>query len=101
MTVTPEGFRYRGQIFPTVNGLFRWFKDHYQDPVPGDPPDPRGRSPACSQHVPGKRVALWRQGNSLAPFPIDGAGLGRWKWMCGVCWQPAETRALQQAVPYI
>lgn len=36
VTVTPEGFRYRGQIFPTVNGLFRWFKDHYQDPVPGE-----------------------------------------------------------------
>ncbi|KAL7976080.1 hypothetical protein Chor_009758, partial [Crotalus horridus] len=35
VTVTPEGFRYRNHIFPTVNGLFRWFKDHYQDPVPG------------------------------------------------------------------
>ncbi|CAJ0958201.1 unnamed protein product [Ranitomeya imitator] len=34
VTVTPEGFRYRGHVFPTVNGLFRWFKDHYQDPVP-------------------------------------------------------------------
>lgn len=38
VTVTPEGFRYRGQVFPTVNGLFRWFKDHYQDPVPGKQP---------------------------------------------------------------
>lgn len=38
VTVTPEGFRYRGQVFPTVNGLFRWFKDHYQDPVPGEQP---------------------------------------------------------------
>lgn len=38
MTVTPEGFRYRGQVFPTVNGLFRWFKDHHQDPVPGEQP---------------------------------------------------------------
>lgn len=35
MTITPDGFRYRSQIFPTVNGLFRWFKDHYQEPVPG------------------------------------------------------------------
>ncbi|XP_026576952.1 transcription elongation factor SPT6 [Pseudonaja textilis] len=35
VTVTPEGFRYRNHVFPTVNGLFRWFKDHYQDPVPG------------------------------------------------------------------
>ncbi|CAB1347925.1 unnamed protein product [Coregonus sp. 'balchen'] len=33
VTVTPEGFRYRGHIFPTVNGLFRWFKDHFQEPV--------------------------------------------------------------------
>lgn len=35
VTITPDGFRYRSQIFPTVNGLFRWFKDHYQEPVPG------------------------------------------------------------------
>uniref|UniRef100_A0A670YW18 SPT6 homolog, histone chaperone and transcription elongation factor n=1 Tax=Pseudonaja textilis TaxID=8673 RepID=A0A670YW18_PSETE len=38
VTVTPEGFRYRNHVFPTVNGLFRWFKDHYQDPVPGKRP---------------------------------------------------------------
>lgn len=36
VTITPDGFRYRSQIFPTVNGLFRWFKDHYQEPVPGE-----------------------------------------------------------------
>lgn len=35
VTITPDGFRYRAQIFPSVNGLFRWFKDHYQEPVPG------------------------------------------------------------------
>ncbi|XP_051786507.1 transcription elongation factor SPT6 [Erpetoichthys calabaricus] len=48
ITVTPEGFRYRSQIFPTVNGLFRWFKDHYQDPVPGITPSSssRTRTPA-------------------------------------------------------
>ncbi|KAA8586830.1 hypothetical protein FQN60_000666, partial [Etheostoma spectabile] len=34
VTITPDGFRYRSQVFPTVNGLFRWFKDHYQEPVP-------------------------------------------------------------------
>uniref|UniRef100_A0A8C5RCP7 SPT6 homolog, histone chaperone and transcription elongation factor n=1 Tax=Laticauda laticaudata TaxID=8630 RepID=A0A8C5RCP7_LATLA len=38
VTVTPEGFRYRNHVFPTVNGLFRWFKDHYQDPAPMAPP---------------------------------------------------------------
>ncbi|XP_069040225.1 transcription elongation factor SPT6 [Lepisosteus oculatus] len=48
VTVTPDGFRYRSQIFPTVNGLFRWFKDHYHDPVPGITPSSssRTRTPA-------------------------------------------------------
>ncbi|KAM5179933.1 transcription elongation factor SPT6 isoform 2-T2 [Mantella aurantiaca] len=54
ITVTPEGFRYRGQIFPSVNGLFRWFKDHYQDPVPGITPSSssRTRTPASMSATP-------------------------------------------------
>ncbi|GCB62536.1 hypothetical protein scyTo_0000044, partial [Scyliorhinus torazame] len=44
VTVTPEGYRYRGHVFPTVNGLFRWFKDHFQDPVPGITPSSTSRS---------------------------------------------------------
>uniref|UniRef100_H9GNT7 SPT6 homolog, histone chaperone and transcription elongation factor n=1 Tax=Anolis carolinensis TaxID=28377 RepID=H9GNT7_ANOCA len=49
VTVTPEGFRYRNHIFPTVNGLFRWFKDHYQDPVPGKDPLNMVRSHSCKE----------------------------------------------------
>uniref|UniRef100_A0A670JS76 SPT6 homolog, histone chaperone and transcription elongation factor n=1 Tax=Podarcis muralis TaxID=64176 RepID=A0A670JS76_PODMU len=54
VTVTPEGFRYRSHIFPTVNGLFRWFKDHYQDPVPGVTPSSssRTRTPASINATP-------------------------------------------------
>ncbi|KAM4046625.1 transcription elongation factor SPT6 [Anomaloglossus baeobatrachus] len=54
VTVTPEGFRYRGHVFPTVNGLFRWFKDHYQDPVPGITPSSssRTRTPASMSATP-------------------------------------------------
>ncbi|XP_010894715.3 transcription elongation factor SPT6 [Esox lucius] len=54
VTVTPEGFRYRAQIFPTVNGLFRWFKDHYQEPVPGITPSSssRTRTPASINATP-------------------------------------------------
>ncbi|XP_055514099.1 transcription elongation factor SPT6 isoform X2 [Leucoraja erinacea] len=44
VTVTPEGYRYRGQVFSSVNGLFRWFKDHFQDPVPGITPSSTSRS---------------------------------------------------------
>uniref|UniRef100_A0A803TH55 SPT6 homolog, histone chaperone and transcription elongation factor n=1 Tax=Anolis carolinensis TaxID=28377 RepID=A0A803TH55_ANOCA len=51
VTVTPEGFRYRNHIFPTVNGLFRWFKDHYQDPVPGKDPLNMVRSHSCKEKV--------------------------------------------------
>ncbi|XP_046421769.1 transcription elongation factor SPT6 [Neodiprion fabricii] len=44
VTVTPEGFRFRGQMFDNVNSLFRWFKEHFRDPVPGQgtPSTPRG-----------------------------------------------------------
>lgn len=44
VTVSPEGFRFRGQMFGRVNDLFRWFKEHFRDPVPGQstPSTPRG-----------------------------------------------------------
>jgi len=32
-TVTPDGFRYRKQMFNTVNYLLKWFKEHFQDPA--------------------------------------------------------------------
>uniref|UniRef100_A0A8C6KXY1 SPT6 homolog, histone chaperone and transcription elongation factor n=1 Tax=Nothobranchius furzeri TaxID=105023 RepID=A0A8C6KXY1_NOTFU len=54
VTITPDGFRYRSQTFPTVNGLFRWFKDHYQEPVPGITPSnsSRTRTPASLNATP-------------------------------------------------
>ncbi|XP_013115502.1 transcription elongation factor SPT6 [Stomoxys calcitrans] len=33
VTVVPEGFRFRGQIFDSLNGFLKWFKDHYSDPI--------------------------------------------------------------------
>ncbi|KAI7796472.1 transcription elongation factor SPT6 isoform X1 [Triplophysa rosa] len=53
VTITPDGFRYRSQMFSTVNSLFRWFKDHYQDPVPGvTPTSSRTRTPASVNATP-------------------------------------------------
>uniref|UniRef100_A0A673IKA1 Transcription elongation factor SPT6 n=1 Tax=Sinocyclocheilus rhinocerous TaxID=307959 RepID=A0A673IKA1_9TELE len=53
VTITPDGFRYRSQMFPSVNGLFRWFKDHYQDPVAGvTPTSSRTRTPASVNATP-------------------------------------------------
>uniref|UniRef100_A0A8C6X1E5 SPT6 homolog, histone chaperone and transcription elongation factor n=1 Tax=Naja naja TaxID=35670 RepID=A0A8C6X1E5_NAJNA len=69
VTVTPEGFRYRNHVFPTVNGLFRWFKDHYQDPVPGVTPSSssRTRTPASINATPANinLADLTRAVNSL------------------------------------
>lgn len=44
MTVTPEGFKFRGQIFDSVGLLFKWFKEHFRDPIPGTPGTPRVQS---------------------------------------------------------
>ena len=35
VTITPEGYRYRQQTFPSINGMLRWFKEHFRDPIPG------------------------------------------------------------------
>uniref|UniRef100_A0A3P8TS79 Transcription elongation factor SPT6 n=1 Tax=Amphiprion percula TaxID=161767 RepID=A0A3P8TS79_AMPPE len=67
VTITPDGFRYRSQIFPTVNGLFRWFKDHYQEPVPITPSNSsRTRTPASLNATPANiNIALTRAVNAL------------------------------------
>ncbi|KAH8266384.1 hypothetical protein KR038_000011 [Drosophila bunnanda] len=33
VTVMPEGYRFRGQIFDSINSLLRWFKEHWLDPT--------------------------------------------------------------------
>jgi hypothetical protein len=30
ITVTPDGFRFRQQVFPSLNALFKWFKEHFR-----------------------------------------------------------------------
>ena len=35
VTVTPDGFRYRGRIHANTNNLLKWFKEHFRDPIPG------------------------------------------------------------------
>ncbi|KAK2165050.1 hypothetical protein LSH36_55g00002 [Paralvinella palmiformis] len=37
VTVTPDGIRYRQQIFTSLNSLVKWFKEHFRDPIPGTP----------------------------------------------------------------
>ncbi|XP_076825036.1 transcription elongation factor SPT6-like [Clavelina lepadiformis] len=34
VTVTVDGYRYRGQTFTTLNQFFKWFKEHFRDPIP-------------------------------------------------------------------
>ena len=36
VSITPDGFKYRNRVHGTLNGLFRWFKEHFRDPIPGN-----------------------------------------------------------------
>lgn len=51
IAVTPDGFKYRDQLFDSINSLLKWFKEHYRDAIPNATPSmgtPRGtvsRSP--------------------------------------------------------
>ncbi|XP_065172067.1 transcription elongation factor SPT6 isoform X2 [Atheta coriaria] len=50
MTVTTEGIRFRNQVFDSVLNLFKWFKEHFRDPIPGGqtPGTPRGHAARSS-----------------------------------------------------
>ncbi|KAH9503861.1 Transcription elongation factor SPT6 [Bulinus truncatus] len=48
VSVTPDGIKYRNQIFKSVNSMIRWFKEHFRDPIPGTP---SSRTPALSTYT--------------------------------------------------
>ena len=45
VTVTPDGFRYRGRIHANTNNLLKWFKEHFRDPIPGAGESPLSETP--------------------------------------------------------
>lgn len=58
VSVTPEGFRFRQQMFDSIGSLFRWFKEHFRDPIPGATPStPRGTSRTPYHHVATPNIA--------------------------------------------
>ncbi|XP_044731246.1 transcription elongation factor SPT6 isoform X2 [Chrysoperla carnea] len=66
VTVTPEGFRFRQQMFDSVTALFKWFKEHFRDPIPGGTPStPRGgqtnRTPYHSMGTPNVNISSMNQ----------------------------------------
>ncbi|KAK1116660.1 hypothetical protein K0M31_018202 [Melipona bicolor] len=42
VTVIPDGFRFRNQMFIRISDLFRWFKEHFRDAIPTKPGTPNG-----------------------------------------------------------
>ncbi|KAI8507404.1 Transcription elongation factor SPT6 [Branchiostoma belcheri] len=78
VTVTPDGFRFRQLIHHSVNALFRWFKEHFRDPIPGATPvTVRHRTP----------MAPSRPENTPAPSGINLQGV-----------DPAQLSQLQKAI---
>lgn len=53
VSVTPDGFKFRQQMFDNVNALMKWFKEHFKDPLPVSTPNstPRGGSSARSSYA--------------------------------------------------
>ena len=56
ITVSPEGFRYRGNHFKSINAIFKWFKLHFNDrstfPRTPGPTTPVSTSPYAAQRTP-------------------------------------------------
>ena len=52
-TVLPDGFRFRQQTFDSLSNLFKWFKEHFRDPIPGTPMTPRGSNTQRTPYMTG------------------------------------------------
>ncbi|CAG9861207.1 unnamed protein product [Phyllotreta striolata] len=92
ITVTPEGFRFRQQMFDSITSLFKWFKEHFREPPPGGmtPGTPRmstGRTPygnmsteaiqRVAQNLPSDMVqALSAATNQTPHYPHTPGGYG-------------------------
>lgn len=76
--VTPDGYRFRQQMFDSVNSLLKWFKDHYNEPPPSATPPvitPRGSvsnssrasfaTPALSQSSLSSNAAIQKVAKNL------------------------------------
>ncbi|KAH8396371.1 hypothetical protein KR222_009297 [Zaprionus bogoriensis] len=78
VTVMPEGYRFRGQIFDSVSSLLRWFKEHWLDPTAGmstgqlHAATPSNQTPTNAQHA----SMLMRPPPSAALSALGGGGLG-------------------------
>ena len=70
ITVLPDGFRFRQQTFDGLTSLFKWFKEHFRDPIPGTPVTPRTstqRTPYMTGNL-FEFLVRGRDANSLAIF---------------------------------
>ncbi|EDV92238.1 GH24153 [Drosophila grimshawi] len=78
VTVMPEGYRFRGQIFDTVSSLLRWFKEHWLDaPTASMSAGTAGATP--SSNTPINSHSMMRPPNSSsssASLSSIGAGVG-------------------------
>lgn len=52
VTVNPEGYRFRGHNFDSVNSLLKWFKEHFRDPIPTATPASTPRGGTTVSHTP-------------------------------------------------
>lgn len=78
ISVTPDGFKFRQQMFDNILSLMKWFKEHFREPPPVATPGstPRGSSSARSSYAtPGLSVHskfdFFRAAVGLIQVPFD------------------------------
>ncbi|OQR71125.1 transcription elongation factor SPT6 [Tropilaelaps mercedesae] len=76
VTISPDGFRYRNQMFHSLNALFRWFKEHFRDPIPAGGSSASAVTPGAASTHPYMTPGLATPGRmSAVPMVIATPGL--------------------------
>ena len=101
VSVTPEGFRYRGQVHGTVDRLIKWFKEHYRDPIRVARPTPaqvgsipgslHGTPIPVHMHIPGQTPYSPSQWTTATPSSTPTPRYGQQRMYYGYTYTPTQT----------
>ncbi|KAL8562544.1 hypothetical protein ACOMHN_045809 [Nucella lapillus] len=77
VSITPEGMKYRQQVFTSINSMICWFKEHFRDAIPGTPASTRTPAAASAYATPSLAMQRMTPGRVTPGRVTPGRTAGR------------------------
>ncbi|KRY89558.1 Transcription elongation factor SPT6 [Trichinella pseudospiralis] len=91
-TALPDGFRFRGRIFNSLNSLLAWFKQHFNEPPPGTPLATPTDRLSVTGYTPSQYDSLNRMG-IVTPRGAVSIGTNAWNSTRSMIYLPSPSQS--------